>query len=154
MTRGRPFEGGNKFGRGRPKGSPNKKTQQAQKLFEDNSPAIMALAINKSREDAAMLRMLASRIVPRQKDLPVKIGRLPMNTLEDLDRASEVILKKATSGKISLREAQEIFQMVQDRRGVLVPSSIDSGLDFSQLSDEQFEQLTALVDKAQAPHKG
>jgi hypothetical protein len=154
VTRGRPFEGGNKFGRGRPKGSPNKKTQQAQKLFEDNSPAIMALAINKSREDPAMLRMLASRIVPRQKDLPVKIGRLPMNTLEDLDRASEVILKKATSGKISLREAQEIFQMIQDRRRVLVPSSIDSGLDFSQLSDEQFEQLTALVDKAQAPHKG
>ena len=154
MTRGRPFEGGNKFGRGRPKGSPNKKTQQAQKLFEDNSPAIMALAINKSREDPAMLRLLASRIVPRQKDLPVKIGRLPMNTLEDLDRASEAILKKATSGKISLREAQEISQMIQDRRRVLVPISVDSGLDFSQLSEEQFEQLTALVDQAQAPHKG
>ena len=39
MTRGRPFEPGNKFGRGRPKGSPNKKTKQislsdAQEIFE------------------------------------------------------------------------------------------------------------------------
>jgi hypothetical protein len=51
MTRGRPFQPGSHFGRGRPKGSPNKKTLQAQKLFEDNAAAIMALAINKCRED-------------------------------------------------------------------------------------------------------
>src|SRR5438874_12972315 len=108
MTRGRPFEPANKLGRGRPKGSPNKKTVQAQKLLEANSTAIMALAINKSREDAPMLRMLASRIMPRQRDLPVKIGRLAMNTLDDLDRASEVTLNKATSGTIARSEALEI----------------------------------------------
>jgi hypothetical protein len=75
MTRGRPFESGNKFGPGRPKGSPNKKSREAQQLFENNSPAIMALAISKCREDPQMLRMLASHIVPRQKVLPIKIGR-------------------------------------------------------------------------------
>src|SRR5260370_17933086 len=35
MKRGRPFEPGNKFGHGRPGGSKNKRTQLAQKLFED-----------------------------------------------------------------------------------------------------------------------
>ena len=40
--RGRPFQPGNRFGRWRPKGSPNKKTLLAQQLFEDHSPAIMA----------------------------------------------------------------------------------------------------------------
>ena len=34
------------------------------------------------------------------------------------------------------------------------PIPIDGGLDLSRLSAEQFEQLAALVDKAQAPHKG
>ena len=125
MTRGRPFEPGNKFGRGRPKGSPNKKTKQAQKLFEDHAAAIMALAINKSREDAQMLRMLAGRILPRQKDSPVKIGRLPMNTFEDLAWASDAILKKATSGKISLSDAQEIFEMIENRRRVLVAQDLE-----------------------------
>lgn len=86
MTRGRPFEPGNQFGRGRPRGSKNKRTQMAQKLFEDNSPAIMAMAINRSREDRQMLRMLASRIAPRQGNVPVRLGSLPVNTLEDLDR--------------------------------------------------------------------
>ena len=125
MTRGRPFEPGNKFGQGRPRGSPNRKTQQAQKLFEENSPAIMALAINRSREDPQMLRMLASHIVPPPRDLPVNLGRLRMNTLKDLDRASEVTLKKATSGKISLSEALNISAMIENRRRVLETQDLD-----------------------------
>jgi hypothetical protein len=86
------------------------------------------LAINKSREDAQMLRMLASRIMPRQRALPIKIGRLPMNTLDDLDRASEATLKKATSGKIALREAQEISEMIENRRRVLVAQDLERRL--------------------------
>ena len=133
MSRGRPFEPGNKHGHGRPKGSPNKKTLQAQELFEQNSPAIMALAINRCREDPQMHRMLASRIVPRQRELPVKIGRLPMSTLSDFDRASEVTLHKATAGKISLSEARDIFALIENRRRVLLsyqdaaPIPIDGG---------------------------
>ena len=119
MMRGRPFEVGNQFGQGRPKGSPNKKALQAHKLFEKNAAAIMALAIKQAREDRQMLRMLASHLVPRQRDRPVKIGRLPMNTLADLDRACEVTLEKATCGKISLTEALQVFTMIETRRGVL-----------------------------------
>src|ERR1035441_3629544 len=120
MSRGRPFEPGNKCGRGRPKGSPNKKRPQAQEIFEQNSGAIMALAINRSREDPPMLRMLASRIVPRQRELPVKIGRLPMSTLSDLDRASEATLQKAAGGKISPSEARDICTLIENRRRVLL----------------------------------
>ena len=126
--RGRPFEPGNKFGHGRPKGSPNKKSQRAQKIFEENSTAIIALAINRCREDPQMLRMLASHIVPRQRDLPVNIGRLPMRTLEDLDRASETTLKKATSGKISVSEGRDISSMIEIRRSVLVAQGLERRL--------------------------
>ena len=34
------------------------------------------------------------------------------------------------------------------------PIPIDGGLDLSRLSAEQFEQLAALVEKAQTPHQG
>jgi hypothetical protein len=34
------------------------------------------------------------------------------------------------------------------------PIAIDGGLDFSRLSAEEFEQLAALVEKAQKPHQG
>ena len=125
MKRGRPFEPGNKFGRGRPKGSPNKKTQLAQKIFDDNSAAIMALAINASREDRPMLRMLAGHIVPRRKDLPVKLGKLALTTFRDLDRASEAILNKAGSGKISVSEAADLFNMIETRRRVLMAVELE-----------------------------
>jgi len=74
------------------------------------------------------LRMLARHIVPRQRDLPVKIGRMPMNTLEDLDRASEVTIKKATSGKISLSEALDISTLIESRRSVLVARDLERRL--------------------------
>jgi hypothetical protein len=126
--RGCPFQPGNKFGRGRPKGSPNKKTLHAQKIFDENAAAIMALAINHSREDRQMLRMLASRILPRHRDLPVKVGRLCMKTVADLDRASEVILRQATSGKISLAEALDMSAMIENRRRVLETQDLDRRL--------------------------
>jgi hypothetical protein len=128
MSRGRPFEPGNKCGHGRPKGRPNKKTPEAQALFEQNSAAIMALAINSSREDPQMLRMLASRVVARLREAPVKIGPLPMSTLSDLDRASEVTLQNATGGKLGLSEAREISNMIDIRRRVLVAQELDRRL--------------------------
>ncbi len=128
MTRGRPFQPGNKLGRGRPKGTPNKKVKQAQKIFEDHSPAIMALAINTARADPQMLRMLASHIVPRAKDLPTKIGRVPLSTFDDLDRASEFVLNKATAGKIPLSEAREVTAMIGHRRQVLESQNLERRL--------------------------
>jgi hypothetical protein len=117
MIRGRPFQPGNQFGRGRPKGSPNKKQPRAQQLFEDHAAAILALAIHRCREDPHMLRMLASRIVPRRRDAPVKLGRLPLHSLQDLDRASEATLQRAAAGKISLNEALEVSALIENRRG-------------------------------------
>jgi hypothetical protein len=51
-----------------------------------------------------------------------------MNTLEDLDRASEVTIKKATSGKISLSEALDISTLIESRRSVLVARDLERRL--------------------------
>jgi hypothetical protein len=118
MTRGRPFQPGNKFGHGRPPGSRNKRTVLAEKLFEDNSAALMGMALVKAREDPQMLKMLVSRI-PRRRHAPIKLGSLPLDTAEDLDRASKRILKKASSGQIGWGEALEISAVIEARRHVL-----------------------------------
>jgi hypothetical protein len=128
MKRGRPFQPGNQFGRGRPKGSPNKKTQAAQQLFEQHSPTIMALAINRCREDRQMLRMFASNLVPKRRGGTVNLGGLALDTLEDLNRASAAVLKKAISGKIAREEALEICSMIETRRRVLETQDVDRRL--------------------------
>ena len=119
MKRGRPFEPGNKFGRGRPPGSRNKRTLLAQKIFQDNSAALMGLAIMNAREDRQLLRLLVSSIVPRRRELPVKVGSLTLNTLEDLDRTSEAIFRKASAGKIRWSEAAEVSAVIETRRRLL-----------------------------------
>jgi hypothetical protein len=45
MKRGRPFEAGNEFGRGRPPGSRNQKTLVLQELLEEHAPALMRKAL-------------------------------------------------------------------------------------------------------------
>ena len=139
MKRGRPFEPGNKFGRGRPKGSRNKKPQ-ALKLFDDNKTALVAMGINKSLEDPSTLRMLIRHALPRPKEGPVKIGKLPMKTLEDLDRASEVTLERVTAGKISPADAERLLGLIDRRRQILVTRDVErrvSALEDRQAGEEE-----------------
>lgn len=125
MMRGRPFEPGNKFGRGRPKGSPNKKKPEARKIFDQNGAAIMALAINTAKEDPPMLRTLIRELGRRMGDRPVKLGRMPMTTLKDLDHATEAVLNKVTAGKISVSEGTNVCSMLEIRRRVLTDVELE-----------------------------
>ena len=126
MKRGRPFESGNKFGCGRPQGSPNKKKLLAQKIFDDNAPAIMALAINTARDDRQMLRTLISQVGRRMGDRPVRLGRILMKTIQDLDQASVTILNKVVAGKLSIGEGTDLFAMIEIRRHVLTDVGLDA----------------------------
>jgi hypothetical protein len=73
MIRGRPFERGNKFGRGRPPGSRNRKTTALQKLLDDYSPALLRKSVALALQgDVPLLRMFVDRMLPA----PAKIGRL------------------------------------------------------------------------------
>ena len=128
MTRGRPFQVANKFGRGRPKGSRNKRSQLAQDLFDQHSPAIMALAISRCKDDGQMLRLLASRIAPRVRDRPVRLGPLRIGTAAELDQTSETVLRQATAGKIGVSEAVDLFSMIETRRRVLVALDLERRL--------------------------
>ena len=123
MPVGRPFPVGNKLGRGRPKGSRNKKTLVAQELLENYSAAIMRDAIAKARaRDAPTQRYLLSLIVPRRKDLPVKFGRLPMRNAQELCSSSEKLMKKVATGKISVAEASGLTELMEQRRRIIETS--------------------------------
>lgn len=65
-TRGRPFEPGNKFGRGRPRGSRNKTSAAVQELLNSHAEAIVRKAILLALKDGqpAMIRALLDRVVP------------------------------------------------------------------------------------------
>jgi hypothetical protein len=77
--RGRPFEPGNTVGRGRPRGSPNKKSLVLQKLLLDQGGEIIKTLINRAKKgDRTALTLSVERLIPRLKDvaeLPVEQSR-------------------------------------------------------------------------------
>jgi len=128
-TRGRPFEPGNKLGRGRPRGSRNKTTLVAGELLHSYALALMRKAIALALQgDIRMLCYLLERLLPALKEAPVKIGNLQIATIADLSKANETVVKKGTSGEIGLTQAQQAADLIEGRRKVLETEEIEKRL--------------------------
>jgi hypothetical protein len=120
-VRGKPFQPGNKFGRGRPRGSRNKTTMAAQQLLFGHADAIMrtAIVMMLKDKDPGMVRAGLDRILPVRREAPVDIGSLPTATISDVSKSSEALVKKATSGKLTITQALGIADLLEGRRKVI-----------------------------------
>ena len=120
MKRGRPFEPGNKFGRGRPRGSRNKKTLLIQGLLDEYAPSLIRKALVLAMGgDGTVLRVFLDRLLPRPQDSPVKMGRLPMNTAEELLESHETVMKKLASGALTPIQARQIVAVLEIRHQLI-----------------------------------
>jgi|HubBroStandDraft_5_1064220.scaffolds.fasta_scaffold410770_2 hypothetical protein len=129
MKTGRPFEPGNKFGRGRPRGSRNKRSLLALQLLDSHAESVVRKAlVDAMKGDAQLLRALLGHILPRRRDAPVKTGPLPVHTAEELAQSSEAVFERAVSGQITLQEAQEFSALIEDRRRVMETRDLDARL--------------------------
>lgn len=148
---GRPFEPGNHFGRGRPRGARNKRTLLAQQILDERAEPIMRKAILQGIQgDSAMLRMLLGYILPRRRDAPVNIGPLPMGTIEELAQASATVLQKTASGQITPNEAQIISGLIESHRKVLETQQFDQRIHVVEkllgVQPEDAEELPGVVE--------
>jgi hypothetical protein len=122
---GRPFEPGNKFGRGRPAGSRNK-TALITRNLEENAPALLSKSMEMALEgNPLMLRALLGYILPPPKDPPVKTGPLRMGTIEELVETHKSLTNKVSSGQLSLDEAQQIDSLIESRRQLVLNQDLE-----------------------------
>ena len=120
QMRGRPFQPGNTFGRGRPKGSRDKRTMMGKQLLDQHGEAIIRSALVAALQgDTAILRALLSYVLPRPKDLPPKPRPLPMKTVEDLAKTFDHLLEKVSSSRITTSQASEILDWTEARRRII-----------------------------------
>jgi hypothetical protein len=86
--RGRPFELGNTFGQGRPRGSPNKKGLMLQRLLLENGEEIIGTVIDRAKKgDRAALALCMERLIPRLKDA----AELPEDSLSTTNQDTETL---------------------------------------------------------------
>ena len=118
--RGQPFKPGNKFGRGRPLGSRNKKTLLIEELLCENSESLLQKALDLAQQgNVPMLRLLLDRILPRPKDASVTIGPLSMDTPADLLQAQAKVMRELATGKLTPSQTEQIFSLMGNYRRLL-----------------------------------
>ena len=126
MIRGRPFEPGNKLGCGRPRGSRNKRNTRGQQLLDQYSETILQKALAEAiKGDVPLLRNFLSLLLRHAGDRPIQTGLLPMGNLEELSKSSEKVLHKVTLGKLSLGEARNLMDLIENRRRVLETEELE-----------------------------
>src|ERR1700674_5196537 len=87
MKRGRPFEPGNKCGRGRPKGSRNKSTSAAQRLLEQHYETLMAKQLQAAHQGDPKARQWCLEQANRIRVAAPKLKLSPVQTLDDIAAA-------------------------------------------------------------------
>jgi hypothetical protein len=116
LKRGKSFEPGNQFGRGRPPGSRNKSGLRTKQLLQEHGHALLRKGILLALQgDTAMLRTLLDRILPRCREV-VKTGPLPMRTAADIVQAYDHLGDKLAKGQLTIGDVQGIIPLIEAKR--------------------------------------
>ena len=98
--RGRPFEPGNKFGKGRPRGSPNKKSLLLQQMLLDQGQEIVQSVIDSANKgDRTAQTLCMDRLIPPLKP----VSELAVEQSSGLPTI-EVVLVKPTFDEAKFNE--------------------------------------------------
>jgi len=128
-VRGRPFEPGNKLGRGRPKGSPNK-TKPGQDLLDEYAPHLMRKCIAEAMQgDRSAMRLCMERISPARRGACIRMNLPPIKTAEDVIKAAERVTQAIRRGEITPAEGDTMMNILESRSRVIERVQWESRLE-------------------------
>jgi len=114
-SRGRPFQAGNQFGKGRPKGSRNKFTLQMQEMLREYGPSIMRTCIARAlKGDPVPLRLCMERLLAPQKEPKVNLRLGTLKDIPGMEKATKRLLKSICSGEISPDAGEKVAGILTD----------------------------------------
>ena len=128
--RGRPFAPGNKFGRGRPRGSRNRATLELQQMLGQHGEALMKKCVVMALQgDTTALRLCMERLLPPMKHSPVQFKLPPIATAAELAHAHATMLEALSRGQLTPAEAEIFNNLLETRRRVLETKELAARLD-------------------------
>jgi len=130
LPRGRPFPPGNSGGPGRPKGSRNQITR-AQRLLDQYAESIMRKCIfDALKGDPTSKRLCIERIMPVRREAYVRLKKLlPVETLNDVKAASNLVWKAVSSGQITPAEAEAMSTFLEKLRKTIEVTDLETRLE-------------------------
>jgi hypothetical protein len=112
--KGRPFQAGQSGNpAGKAKGTRNGTTVALENMFEDEARDITRKVIELAKDgDTVALRLCLDRLMPVRKDRPILFTLPPIDTAEDLTKATNALLQGVAAGEITPSEAAELSKLV------------------------------------------
>jgi hypothetical protein len=115
--RGKPFVAGNKFGRGRPRGSRNKLTLAAQQLLEQYSASIVRKCITQALQgDPHAMRLCMDRLVAVRRDTPIRLKMPQVVEIGDISQAEQNVLQSIAVGQLTTVDGDLLMKVLASRR--------------------------------------
>jgi hypothetical protein len=126
--RGRPFETGNKMGRGRRPGSRNKRTLFAELMQGHGEAIIKQCQILAMKGDPTALKLCIERLVAPCKSSTSRFRLPPLLTVSDLVKALPRVMQEVAQGRLSAQEGEAIASMLDSQRRALETEEFDARL--------------------------
>jgi hypothetical protein len=138
-TRGRPFPPGNRFGRGRPKGSRNKRSALAQEILDQYSDSLIKKCIAQGLAgDTRALGLCMERILPALREPGVRLKLPKLNHLDDVNLAKQRVLQAIATGNITPVEGETIASILENYGKTIEGQEMEERI--SQLEKQLREQ--------------
>jgi hypothetical protein len=130
MSRGKPFEPGNSFGRGRPKGSRNKSTLAALALLVEHAEALVRKCIAEAlKGDMIAMRLCIERILPALREPAIKFKAGATRTSSEVAQVQETIVKDVSKGRIVPQQGERVMNILELRRRVIETKRLEERLE-------------------------
>jgi hypothetical protein len=127
---GKPFQPGNRYGRGRPVGSRNKATIAMQDLLDGEGEAIPLKAIKLAKAgNEVALRLCLERLIAPRRERTVRL-KLPsdISRAEGISGAVAAILEAVAGGEITTGEAAQLANVLEVRRKAIETQDLERRL--------------------------
>jgi hypothetical protein len=111
--RGKPFERGNKAGKGRPSGSRNQKSIFEENLAEFGVPIIKKGALMALNGDPTLLRVCFERLISPAQPSPTRFRFPKADGEPDMEKVLISVLKQTSTGRVSPQAAELIGRFVE-----------------------------------------
>jgi uncharacterized protein YqgV (UPF0045/DUF77 family) len=145
MSHGKPFEPGNSFGKGRPKGSRNRSTAAALALLHEHSEALIKKCIAEAlKGNMIALRLCIERILPVVQESAIQFKVGPTDTCMEVGQAQDSILKEVGKGRILPHQGATVVNILEVKRRTIE----------NQKLEERVSALESKIAEDDAPDSG
>jgi hypothetical protein len=119
MSRGRPFQPGNNYGRGRPKGSRNKSNLVVQRLLNEYAEGLTKRLVRAGMDGDMKSQQWCLNQLMRMRPPAPKLKLPPLKTLKDLANAVDVVVNATAKNKCADAHGVALCAMLGEKRKMI-----------------------------------